>query len=872
VPHPDRGPTPVPLVASKLRPFEVPKDLVPRRRVEDAIEHGGTVVLVTAPPGYGKTTAVAGWAARTDPARLAWVSLDALDRNALSLWRHVIAAIAAVCPAAAEAEALLLDHGAADPSVVAALLEALLQEPVPVVLVLDDLHVVDDPAVGDQLALLVERAVGRLRLVATSRTETLLPIGRWRTEGLVTELREEDLAFRPEEAGSLLARFDGVQLDAVGVERLTDRTEGWAVGLLLSGILLDRDPDAEVRLEAILASDRLLADYLVSEMLDRLPDDLRRLALDLAVLPDFDQDAVVGLAGADAVTLLRQILRANPFITSWHTGGTVTYRFHPLIREFLLAELRWTDPARWEALHRRGASLFVDRGRIDVALSLLLTIGDVATAFDLVVTPVLAIADRGGLTQYARWFEQLPPLQPEDPVRAVDYALSLMYAGRLNEATDWCGHAEAMLQRAPDARSQRRLHLVRLLSVGAVGDYRRAAEEIEPFLALPSDDPAEIERRFAGQAARVALALDDLDAAARWVGELRDAPGRVLQEVLGPALEAGLLLARGKPSTALPLAAQATAAAERLAMRPHHAAFDAILYLAEAQIALARASDARETLEAAAEDSVTLAAPWSRVRTSIALTSLLALTDGWPQALTAVVAARESHGVSARGVLRERLAEAEARALLGCGRAEAATELIGTLSSGPRRSLLEARAAVVGGRPSEVADLLAGSSTWEVPARVEALILTSLAESGEAAEAALREALRLAAPGGLLAPFLAEGASLERTLRRLPVASLHPALAALRAAPSPAPVRPRAVEPLTARERDVLGLLPTHLSYAGIGERLYISVNTVKTNIRALYRKLGATDRSSAVEQARLAGLLAESSAADPLAGGRIQR
>jgi LuxR family maltose regulon positive regulatory protein len=132
-----------------------------------------------------------------------------------------------------------------------------------------------------------------------------------------------------------------------------------------------------------------------------------------------------------------------------------------------------------------------------------------------------------------------------------------------------------------------------------------------------------------------------------------------------------------------------------------------------------------------------------------------------------------------------------------------------------------------------------------------------MAETGEIAEKALHEALLLAAPGGLLAPFVAEGAALERTLVRLPVASLHPALHALRAAPlSPVVARARVVEPLTARERDVLGLLPTHLSYAEIGERLYISVNTVKTNIRALYRKLGAADRSAAVEQARLAGLL----------------
>jgi DNA-binding CsgD family transcriptional regulator len=474
-----------------------------------------------------------------------------------------------------------------------------------------------------------------------------------------------------------------------------------------------------------------------------------------------------------------------------------------------------------------------------------------------VVRPVLAIADRGGLTSYARWFEQLPPLQPEDPARATDYAVSLMYAGRIDEAVDWCRHAEAMLRRTPDVRTRRRLHLVRLLCIGAIGDYRRAAEEIEPFVALPSDGLDELEIRFAGQAARVALAIDDADAAARWVAELRDAPGRVLQEVLSPALEAGLLLARGMPVMALPLAAQATAAAERQGMRPHHAALDALLYLAEAQTALVRTADARETLEAAAEDAAMLAVPWARVRTAIDLASLLGLTDGWPQALTAIVATREGHGGSVRGLLRERLSEAEARALLGCGRVDAATFLLDTLSPGPRRSLLEARAAVVTGRTSAVAAILAGSSGWEVPWRVEALILTSMAETGEIAEKALHEALLLAAPGGLLAPFVAEGAALERTLVRLPVASLHPALHALRAAPlSPVVARARVVEPLTARERDVLGLLPTHLSYAEIGERLYISVNTVKTNIRALYRKLGAADRSAAVEQARLAGLL----------------
>jgi LuxR family transcriptional regulator, maltose regulon positive regulatory protein len=265
----------------------IPSKLEPRRsRPTRSVGTGSTPcstpttrVVVVRPAGYGKSTLVAGWVRRSPERRIAWVSLDPLDRNALSFWRHVTAAID---PGGAGRARGRRDPGRAGrpgPEFVAALAHALWDDGRPLVLVLDDLHHADPHAMRDELTTLVDRCRGLLRLVTISRTDPPLPTKRWLAEGRAVELRLDALAFRPDEAAALMHRFDVAGLGDADVERLNDHVEGWAVGLLLSGLTLEGRPDLAASLDDLIHSDRHLTDYLVDEVLDRLPDDLRDLAL-----------------------------------------------------------------------------------------------------------------------------------------------------------------------------------------------------------------------------------------------------------------------------------------------------------------------------------------------------------------------------------------------------------------------------------------------------------------------------------------------------------------------------------------------------------------------------------------------------------------
>jgi LuxR family transcriptional regulator, maltose regulon positive regulatory protein len=849
----------LPVVGSKLALVAPPLWPVVRSRLLARLDDAGAAALLVAPPGYGKTALVAQWVEpQAAKGRVAWVSLDPLDRNPLTMWRHVIAGIAGVVPSASEAEEVLLERGPADGAFLATLLHSLLRETEPVVLVLDDLHLVDAPDVGDQLGLLVERSAGSLRLVGTARFDPAVPTARWRMQGIVSEIRAADLAFRPEEAAQLLGRFD-LPLDDRAVARLTERTEGWAVGLLLAGLSLSEHPDRMAHLDDLLTSDRLLADYLVTELLRRLPSEEVELALGLAVLPVFDLRSCAELLGdAGRATLLRRLVRRNPFIAEVGSTPDVSYRFHPLIRQFLLAELRWTAPERFDRLHRKGAEILAAEGRLDMAVSLLLEIDAVDAAFDLVVRPVLAIGDARGFAHYRRLFEQLPPIRPEDPDRAMDYALALHFAGRLDEAEAWCEQAATMLDGRAEPAQLRQLHVIRLIVVGASGDYLRALEEVDGFVAVQGSEPrGAATDRFAGLVARGLLGIDDLASAGRWLDDLRAVQHPILAGVLAPALDAEMLLARGRPADALARAREALAAAGRLGIRPHPAVLDALLASGVAQYDLLELAAARETLEAAIEDAPAFNA-WGRARAWSAMIALQAVADGWPRALDTLQTARSTFLDDVRGVLRTRLDELEARALLGCGRPDDAAALVERLPPGPRRALVAARRLLVSGRAVAVPPLLDELDDWPVPFAVEALLLRAQAGTAETAVADLERALLLAAPGGLVTPFVIAGEPVERMLGRVDVEALHPALhrrLTLAAAPVPR-ARRLVIEPMTPREAEILALLPTHLTYGEIGTRLYISANTVKTNIRAIYRKLGVGDRSDAVERARLGGLL----------------
>lgn len=853
------------LVLDKLLLPELPSGAVRRNRLEQMLSAAGRVALVTAPAGYGKTVAVRQWAAASE-VPTAWLSLDLLDESPASFWAHVIRALRGTMAGIDdEPELLLAERGPHDPLFLGVLVAQIEDGGGRSALVLDDVSRVRARSVLDGLALLVDRAGHLLHLVLTGRSDPALPIARWRSAGWVAELREEHLRLDDAEAVEVAATFTDLGLGDAEVIDLNHHVEGWPVGLQLALVSLTNAPDPAVAARQVTGSDRLLADYLVAEVLDQLPPRQRDVALHLSVLDWFDPDLCRDLVGVEAIPILRELQRKRLFLTTIdERRGSM--RFHALFRELLENELRWRDPQLRTTLHRRAAELWKERGDLNAAYRHGVRTGDPGAVWELVLRPVLELVDAGDRAGLIGMMHRLPPaLEVHEPSLALDLAAAWFFAGSDAEATAWCDRAELLMAREPVADAQR-LHATRCMVALMLGDLGTATAHIAAYARVvgggPASDP--LARRFATTAARVTLATGRLDEARAWVDQAKAIASPVsIVSVTVPALEAWLSLARGEVATATALADLACDRAAELGMRPHHGAFEALVVASRCHLATGDLATAERLARGARADAAMLGFPWNRSRSGVLLADVLRLVRGPAASLEALADLRLDLGPLAPGPLAFELDAAEATALIGCGRADDARPLVAGLRDGPPRRLLLARLAGTGGAPARaevVEGLLADRGGWAVPERLEAEVVLAAASaaSGRATLEGLGAALAEGARLGWVSPFLAPGGGVEPVVRQLPVERLHPALSGVREPAQralPLVARPLP-EPLTRRELTILPLLATHLSYAQIAERLFLSVNTVKTNLKSLYRKLGVGARADAVEVARVSGLL----------------
>ena len=304
-----------PILATKITAPDVPDWAVQRPRITKLIAQGTRwcpLTVVTGPVGSGKTMALALWAA-AEPGPVAWVCLDKYNIRAGAFWSHVVAALrrsgvaAGVLPGAPRgraAESLFLLRLA---SVLAA------QDP-PVTLVLDGLHLITEPKVLNGLDFLVRSVGSGLRLVASSRADPLLPLHRYRLTGQLADIRGSDLAFSADETGLLLAQH-GCTLSADSRACLVRLTEGWAAGLRLAAISMAGHPEPDRFVKELHAEGSALTGYLVEEVLNAQPPEVRELLLSTSILDHVNAEAASELAGnRQAGRILDALAHANAFV------------------------------------------------------------------------------------------------------------------------------------------------------------------------------------------------------------------------------------------------------------------------------------------------------------------------------------------------------------------------------------------------------------------------------------------------------------------------------------------------------------------------------------------------------------------------------
>jgi LuxR family transcriptional regulator, maltose regulon positive regulatory protein len=878
-----RAETDDPVLMSKVTVPEVPGWAVVRPRIEKLIAEGarGSLTSVTGPPGAGKTMAIASWAAaRSFPCTLAWVTLDDYDNKPRVFWSYVVAAlrragitVPRVLPGPTRE---VVEH-----AFLVRLASVLAAQDTPVVLVLDDLHLLTDPATLEGVDYVQRNAHPGLHLVVASRVDPLLPLHRYRLTGELTEIRADDLAFTVEESGLILAHH-GITLSEAAIEALTERTEGWVAGIRLAALSLHGHPDPEQFVKELEAEDSAITGYLVDEVLNAQPPSVRDLLLRTSILDCVNAELACELSGdPQSAHVLADLARANAFVRPIGHGW---YRYHSLLVAVLRLKLRIEHSGRLPSLYQRAARWYQRNGMLNEAARYAAESGDWPLAAEIVVDEfaVGQFLDPRGDQPLTEVFARMPRdggwTQPQPWLVIAATGLS----GPVREAysTAALAAAESILERLPaDSEIPARLAacLIRLALSRRTGDLQAAATAAERAGILAGQLPEEAHGRHPELAVQLRSGRGMVEL---WAGRLDAAAADLTAGIAACAPESGY-----ERADCLGYLALAEAVQGQLSRAAGHAdeAIEVMRSVSESvtehitsavSIALAsvhvQRGDMQETHAQLKRAEAAL-----RICPDVLLSALACLVaaqrrlaEGRSVAASEMIR-RARQDWSPPGWLEHRLTILESRAQVLAGDITAA---LAVARSADPQSVPEAAAALahawlaagdyqaargaldaVAGAPEGI-----GLAGWLVDAQ-----LSYGTGDTRRGRRSLERALQLAKPERMKLPFVMEQAWMRPVLRRDPELAqasremLEPAAAAVAAVPaqrrqpSADEQPPLVVERLSEREREVLTLLSGMLSTAEIASEMYLSVNTVKTHLRSIYRKLSAAHRGEAVRRAR---------------------
>ena len=851
-----------PLVASKLEQPPLPTGSLYRPRlVESFTSNSKQLTLAIAGPGYGKTTALIQWLDTLDCSR-AWVSLDSIDDSPPVFWSYVIEAVRRATGVASESAQMLEDE-AAPYSYLNQFLAELGDVTETLVLVLDDLHVVQDQDLIAQVSYFIERLPSSIRIAASTRIDPPFPLGRWQASGLLHQLRQSDFEFRHDEVRELVGSRMNHTIDVDDLDGLLELTEGWAVGLQLALLSLEGRSDSHEYIRSALARDRLIADYLVSEVLDRLTAEDRALVLDLAVLEDFDAELAVAVSQQeDAGRRVRSLEARHLFLLPVDETNE-RFRLHQLFREFLEQELRWRSPDRIPALHLRAALQLESMDDVQGAIRHHLAAGDLGAAYELVARTAWAYLDYGNSVAARTQLDRFPnEFIASDIERMLDHAVVLIASGRPDKAASWVARID---QRAPEI-TLTDTQYARQVIQRSILEYMRGDLEASELSALHCVDLLDRQPlkgpsldRLPGVLVRQAIDRNNLIAAKHWMSFVNDSTGDslILTRVLPGALAAKFALADGALDEAENEARTVIDLCQQQSVGRRIPLEEALNTLAAVLQETGRYGEAEDQVGAAVELGSKLGVTILELEARLLAVALMAVRLGPLAGLTLLDTTRQTFAGRRNGPrIGELLDETECRLRMQSGDLHAAQRLLRDLGPSRERDLLNARALIAAGRFDEVENVIGEPERGSRQQQVEAQILLARSTESTTSTHHLREAARLGVPRGYFQTYKREGHEFLHMIRNNPAS---PELRELvtRLSPQPdSPERPVFIEPLTDRENELLALLPTHLTYREMANEMCVSINTIKTYQKSVFRKLGATSRSRAVGTARAEGLI----------------
>jgi len=844
------------------------------------------LTLVSAPAGYGKTTLVAGWihtlSQDSDNLRVGWLSLDEADNDPARFWRYWLAAFPPAHESFSEKFEPLLNLPQLPP--VSVLLDELLNGlaalETPVLLTLDDYHVITHPQIHEALEYFVDYQPAQIHLAFTTRADPALPLARLRAKRQMTEIRARDLRFTPDEARRFFDLSLNLSLTEEAVNILEERTEGWAAGLQLAGLALQNMTDPQRFIETFRGSHRYVLDYLAEEVIRQQGEDIRAFLIQTSILDSFNADACRALTGrSDAQAVIEQLEQANLFIVPLDDERR-WYRYHHLFADYLRILL---DQAEQNELHKKAAAWYEANDWPTEAVQHALASTDTDFAADVIERVLARDAtwSSGNLAQLSAWLEALPPhTLPARPHLSLNAAHILYLSGQFDLAEERLAQTEQALDSLPAIPAARREEMLALAalyrgSIAAVrGKVQQAIEQTTLAQArLPRDDHLAHARAFSNLGLAYELSGQTEPAVQNYLQSSDEAisAGVLFLAIHARCAAAQVQVTLGRLHQAEQSCRQAIQLADGKRLPPLGLAWSLLGGIALERNDLAAA-------EKFLADGIALARQGGLMDDVILGLAFMARLRAYQGDLTGALAAIEEVQTIIRGYGVERmemLAAAHlARLQLSLGQISAAAQWAVTYQAArpesPREfeELTLARVLLATGQGETVPDILhplltKANETGRMQTAIEVMLLLGLyhqaRQQTKTAREWLGQALRLAAPEGYIRLFLDEGQPLLDLLPQLRQAAprLVDALLSTRRAAGSSPTEPLAQlpDPLTEQELRILHLIVAGKSNREIATELVISVGTAKWHVHNILQKLAVSNRAQAIARARELGL-----------------
>lgn len=440
-----------PLLKTKITPPPLPPEFIARPRLTEQIEKGvrGPVTLLCAPAGYGKTNLLTEWA-RVTNFRVAWLTLDSRDNDGEGLYRYLIGALQTLEPHLGD-EALDIiqsakGSGATMSSAVEIGLIQLINEisslPKEMVLVLDNLQALEDPRKLQSTNFFLRNIPSNLHLVIASRSEPALDLASLRGKGRLTEIGVDDLRFTGEEVGLFFQQVLGVKLPLETIQALEQRTAGWVTALQIAALTLRNYPDTNALLTNLKGDVHYLVDFLVEEVLDRQPEEMRQFLMRSSILDTLNGPLCEAVVNPDAqpgygTVMLNRLENARLFITALDERHEL-FRYHNLFVDFLRHIHAKINKAEIPELHKRAALWFEQDGNLKEAFDHALASGDHEWAADIIERNIEAMVASGEILYTTHWIGQLPDaVIHQHPALGLPHAWGLIASYQLDLARYW---------------------------------------------------------------------------------------------------------------------------------------------------------------------------------------------------------------------------------------------------------------------------------------------------------------------------------------------------------------------------------------------------------------------------------------------------